>query len=151
MSQTLFISNLVPWPLDSGGNIRIYHQLRAVAAESDVTLVCFTPDEAATIPGQIRDMVREVHTISRQTCRYVHRANMSPLRRRAIALTELCACSEPEIVRSWRSPDAVELARRLRKRTFDLVWGEHLGSVNIASQFNGVRRILDMYDVEHSK
>jgi len=149
--NTLFISPSIPWPLDSGGRIRIYHLLRAVAAESKVSLLCFTEADAGPIPHEVAKLVSETHTVSRKTCRYEIDAALSPMRRRMRDLRELFADPTPEIVRMWHSKQADELTAKLRERRFDLVWGEHIGSVNLTLPFADTRRVLDLYDVEHSK
>jgi glycosyltransferase involved in cell wall biosynthesis len=151
MLKTLFISNLVPWPLDNGAKMRIYHMLRAVAAESEVTLVCFTPNAGEQIPPQVAGLVHEIHTVSRETCSYAVEAALSPVRRRTRELQRLFTDPTPQIVRSWRSPDAHKLSLRLRRRRFDVVWGEHLGSVNLVSKFDTTRRVIDLFDLEHCK
>lgn len=50
--RVLFVSQQLPWPKDSGGNIRTYFMLAALAAEFDVTLCSTTDGSAAAREGE---------------------------------------------------------------------------------------------------
>jgi glycosyltransferase involved in cell wall biosynthesis len=59
--RILFLSQLLPYPLDSGVKIRMYFTLRQLAQDHDVTLACFvrhdnTPDEIAHLNAFCRDV-----------------------------------------------------------------------------------------------
>src|ERR1041385_3595496 len=135
--RTLFISNLVPWPLDTGAKIRIHHILRAVAEVSEVTLVCFANNGAKEDENleRVRTIVKECHPIPRESCRYHQSAQLPRLRRRIRAVLEMSHFSRPSLLSSWRSDAAVRLIHELRERKFDLVWGEHLGSAILLREF----------------
>ncbi len=44
--KILFISAVLPFPLKSGGHIRLYHLLKRLSKKHEITLVCFYRDEA---------------------------------------------------------------------------------------------------------
>lgn len=151
--RTLFISNLVPWPLDNGAKIRIHHVLRAVAEVSDVTLVCFANPGEQDRAGmeRVREYVSEIYQVSRESCRYHQVGRYSVTARRVHGVLDVFHPLRPSLVANWWSKEAGELMELLRTRKFDLVWGEHLGSTNLLDQFRHVRRVVDLYDIESSK
>lgn len=150
--RTLFISGVVPWPLDNGARIRVYHLLRAVARVSDVTLVCFTSGQRDLENlTHLADLTSSVHTVARESCRFYSDRLLPPWARRLRSLKETCVDGRPELLRCWESEAAVELMHGLNCRHFDVVWGETLGCLRLLEQFPNARRMLDLYDVEHSK
>jgi len=151
--RTLFISNVVPWPLNGGAKIRANQILRALTEVSDVTLVCFTHpgEEEQAQASAIQNMVREVHTVSREMCRYRELARKSRSTQRIHGLFDLMHPRRPAFLSHWHSAYATQLVKRLQDQHFDLIWGEHLGSWNLLTEFSNVRRILDLDDVEHRK
>ena len=63
--RILFLSQLIPYPLDAGPKVRIYHVLQYLAAAGhDVTLVAFRRDsDSAKDIRQVGSLVRELHTV----------------------------------------------------------------------------------------
>src|SRR5687767_11349092 len=43
--RILFVTRLIPYPLDNGRNQRSYHVLRGLASAGDVTMVCYIANE----------------------------------------------------------------------------------------------------------
>jgi glycosyltransferase involved in cell wall biosynthesis len=126
--------------------------LRALAHLSDVSLVCFIHTEGEQKYLEVlRSLVSEVFVISRESCRYRRNAQLPRPLGLLKALLEYCHPTQPVLVQAWESAEAVELARRLRPRGFDLVWGEGNGSERLVSRFPNARRVLDLPDVEHRK
>ncbi len=150
--RTLFISNVIPWPLDSGVRIRAYHLLRALAGITEVTLLSFTDaDDGAGCLAAIQPLTAQVIGISRDTCRYRRDTHM-PWSRRVIATTiHHCHPTRPVAVQLWDSPEASALSRHLSRQEFDIVWGQWLGSVPLLEQFPLTRRILNLNDVQYSR
>jgi len=63
----LFLTQVLPYPLDAGPKVRAYHMLRHLAARHDVTLASFvrSGDTAAAI-DHLAGICTEVHTVSMQ-------------------------------------------------------------------------------------
>lgn len=57
MSSMLFISQQLPWPRNSGGNIRTYYLLKALAGRFDISLVTSSKNDQETAVG--RDVLSE--------------------------------------------------------------------------------------------
>ena len=49
--KILFLTPYVPYPLNNGGLIRVYHLLINLAREHTVTTVCMEPDNEAQAKG----------------------------------------------------------------------------------------------------
>lgn len=64
-ASILFVSQQIPWPTDSGGNIRTYHLLAALARRFAVTLVCSAGDEATAAAGkaELSRFCRAIHIV----------------------------------------------------------------------------------------
>src|SRR5437667_5751421 len=62
--RVLFITEFLPWPLNTGGRIRTYHILRQVALRHDVTLVTQKPPEDIEGEERIRPIVSRLCTVS---------------------------------------------------------------------------------------
>jgi len=70
--KILFLSQLVPYPPDSGPKVRSYFTLRHLAKQNEVTLLAFSrPDDSPASIEHLRSFCRAVHTIpiNRSTAR----------------------------------------------------------------------------------
>ena len=64
MVHILFLSQVLPYPLDSGAKIRQYHMLRHLAQRHKVTLVSFTrADDPPEAVDHLRGICHAVHTV----------------------------------------------------------------------------------------
>lgn len=64
MARVLFLTQVLPYPLDSGAKIRQYHMLRHLAQQHDVTLVSFVrPDNRPEHVAHLRGYARAVHVV----------------------------------------------------------------------------------------
>lgn len=67
MSRILFLSQLLPYPLNAGPKIRSYYVLRHLTQKHKVTLVAFTrPDDPEDAVQHIRDLCADVHLVTMQ-------------------------------------------------------------------------------------
>ena len=65
MSQILFLSQLVPYPLDAGPKVRSYYVLRHLAQKHQVTLLAFSrPDDSPANIKHLLDFCEEIHLIT---------------------------------------------------------------------------------------
>lgn len=81
--KVLFLANLIPFPLDSGGKIFSYSTLKAVSQNNDVDLLCFYEKEDAQ--QGIRALQSYCGTINALPIRVTTRENMPIMMLRAIA------------------------------------------------------------------
>ena len=68
--KILFITNLLPYPLDNGGKIKSYNTLKILCENNKVDLVCFHEDEEEkryianlkTICNEVRSFKKPITT-----------------------------------------------------------------------------------------
>lgn len=64
MGRILYLTQVLPYPLDSGAKTRQYHMLRHLARAHEVTLVSFTrPDDPPEAVAHLREICQEVHVV----------------------------------------------------------------------------------------
>ena len=60
----LFLTQVLPWPLDAGPKTRAYYVLRALAVEHDVTLLSFVrPTDTPAAIAHLETICHAVHTV----------------------------------------------------------------------------------------
>jgi glycosyltransferase involved in cell wall biosynthesis len=146
----LFVSQLLPWPLDNGTAIRVYHLLQWLTERHRVTLVTLfeewkTPDESFPLWHRFE----RVLPVPRTTCvfnwtrRFEHHPSLSD------RVQALLSSLQPSLVRRWYSPELLGVLSGVRATTsFDLVWAER-SYIAETVRAAGFRRILvDVDDIE---
>jgi glycosyltransferase involved in cell wall biosynthesis len=136
--RILFLTQVLPYPLDAGPKIRAYYVLRHLAAWHEVTLLSFVREsEKPDRIEHLRGFCREVHTV------LMHRS------RARDALHLLCSLvtNQPFLIMR----DSV---RGIRERVqqlaaggqFDVVHADQLWMAQYAVGLNGVKRVLDQHN-----
>ncbi|MCX6032007.1 MAG: glycosyltransferase family 4 protein [Chloroflexi bacterium] len=64
MSNILFLTQVLPYPLDAGPKVRAYHMLRHLAGQHQVTLVSFTrPDDPPEATAHLRPYCHGIYQV----------------------------------------------------------------------------------------
>jgi glycosyltransferase involved in cell wall biosynthesis len=63
--KILFLSAWYPYPADNGSKLRVYHLLRGLAEEHEVTLLSFTEEATTATPPALATLCRQVYTVPR--------------------------------------------------------------------------------------
>ncbi|MGC9040481.1 MAG: glycosyltransferase [Roseiflexus sp.] len=138
----LLLTQIVPYPPDSGPKVKTYHLLRHLAARHRVTLVCFTRNAQEEADANIlRNLVAEVHTV--------------PLRRSTIR-NALTLAGSLVRGRSWiiERDDSATMHRLLTRlvreaeiagRPYDLVHADQLNMAQFAEPLP-LPRLLDEHN-----
>lgn len=111
MSDLLFLTQILPYPLAGGAKIRAYYVLRQLAQKQRVTLVSFTrDDDSPEAVAHLRTICHAVHTVP------IARSRL----RDAWALLQSVVSGRPAVIARDRMP-AMEalLASLLRDRALD--------------------------------
>jgi glycosyltransferase involved in cell wall biosynthesis len=149
--RTLFIAPQVPWPLDVGSKIRVFHLLESYSRLGPVTLVCFAQNPAeAQMTSGLRDIVESVHC-SALTGKPRTGGKWGALLQ---ALQPL-----PGIMREFQDAAlTAEVEALLAGDRFDVVHVERIfmaqnltAAARRAAAAGGVLRILDVDDLESAK
>jgi len=136
--KILLLTQVVPFPPDSGPKIKTYHVLNWLAQQHDVTLVTFVRSEADVAAArQLSPLCRAVHTV--------------PLRRSraqdARAVLRTLADPRPLVLLRDESSEMRALLRRLvREQSFDLVHADQLNMAPFAFGLDGLPVVLDLHN-----
>ena len=144
MARVLYLTQVLPYPLDSGAKIRQYHMLGHLARNHEVTLVSFTrlddPPEAVT---HLEDVCDAVHTIPMRRS----------LWRNVRAGVKGLATGLPMVVARDEIEEMVATLRRLvRESVYDVVHADQLSMAGYgqrAARFSTARRPHTLLD-EHN-
>ncbi len=147
--RLLFLAHLLPLPLDSGGKIKSFYTLRALAKEHEVHLLTYVRhDEENELAEELRAFCSSVRTVPlvrsglRQTCDLtgslllgrsfiVSRDDRAEMRK---AVEEAVSLVQPEVVHI----DHLQMAQFVGKSpTYDIVLDQH----NVESRI--IRRIAE--------
>jgi glycosyltransferase involved in cell wall biosynthesis len=138
-ASILAVTSEQPWPLDSGGHLRSFHLLTALARHYHVRLVTTALPDAAGINALRRYgvAVRTVTAPARSWPGEAYRAAVSAVRRR------------PYVLYSRHDHAAVRRAIReeARKIPPDLLYLDHLDSFAFASEIALVPTVVDLHNV----
>jgi glycosyltransferase involved in cell wall biosynthesis len=140
-ARVLFLTQVLPYPLNAGPKVRAYHMLRHLAEKYPVTLVSFVrADDAPEAVAHLRDICQAVHTV--------------PLRRslgrNLWAGVKGILTGLPVVVARDESRQMVATLRRLaRENTFAVVHADQLsmaGYGQIAAGQGLSRTLLDEHN-----
>ena len=141
MARILFLTQVLPYPLNAGPKVRAYHMLRHLAGQHEVTLVSFIrPDDSADAIAHLSGICRAVHTVSmqRSTWRNLKAGGKGLL----TGLPIVMARDEIEEMQA--------LVRRLAaSRTFDVVHADQLSMSAyglLAAQAGALPALLDEHN-----
>jgi sugar transferase (PEP-CTERM/EpsH1 system associated) len=140
--RILYVTEKLPWPLDSGGNVRSFHVLRGLAAAHDV-VVASGIERAADVDGAsaLRAQCRDLRTVMLEPG--------SPLRDAAV-LASVALSRTPFLVARRHSAALRSLVRQVLREQgpFDAVHFNHLDACLYAGEVpRGVRKVLDAHNV----
>ncbi len=116
--KILFLTQVLPYPLDAGPKVRAYHMLRRLASRHEVTLVAFVrPDDPPDALAHLRGMCAAVHAVP------MRRSTLLNLRAGLVGLLT----GRPVTIARNEMPEMASLLRRLVAETaFDVVHADQL-------------------------
>ena len=118
MSRILFLTQVLPYPLDAGPKVRAYYMLRHLAGKHEVSLVSFVrPDDKLQYVEHLRQITHAVYTVPMRRSQFLNlRAAIKGL------LSGL-----PIVIARDDLPEMDALLRRLIGETsFDLIHADQL-------------------------
>jgi polysaccharide biosynthesis protein PslH len=135
--RVLLLTQVLPYPPDSGPKVKTYYVLKYLAQQHAVTLVSFVRDSDK--PEHIRhleSLCERVITVP---------ITRSPLRDLAFLGQSLLSGTPWMMLRDERAEMRQALAS-LAGEPFDVVHADQLNMGQYASGFNGARRVLDLHN-----
>ena len=118
MSRILFLSQLLPYPLDAGPKVRSYYVLRHLAQTHQITLLAFSrPDDSPEAIQHLREFCEDVHLIP------IHRSHTQNL----ISLVNSLLKKTSFIIERDYVPEMAQAVDRvLQDKPFDAVHADQL-------------------------
>ena len=141
--RVLLLSQILPYPLDSGVKIRTYYMLRRLSQHHEVTLACFVrPDNTESEVSHLRQFCAEVHTLEMRRSRLADARFLaeSLLRGRSFILSRDTAAGMHEMIGAL-----VERAQRAGQ-PYDAVHCDQLWMAQYALRVPNVRRVIDQHN-----
>lgn len=150
--RTLFISETIPYPLNSGRNQRVFHLLKAVARVSEVTLACATPggDPCPDLES-LRPLYERVCLFPSESFGLYRETKRARPLRWVKNLAAHLSRIKPSTLDWWRSSEGGRLVARLTREQFDLIWAERLLGLGLLPPNLQTRVVVDLDDLEHRK
>lgn len=124
MASILFLTQVLPYPLDAGPKVRAYYVLRHLVRSHDVTLVSFVrAEDAPEHVTHLKTICRDVYTVP------IRRSAWRTARAAAVAL----ALGRPAVIERDRSPEMLALLRSLTGvQRFDYIHADQTSMVQYA-------------------
>ena len=122
--KVLFLTNLLPYPLDSGGNIKTYATLTALKRGNyDVDVVCFTEDKEKDEKNK-QKLLDICHSIELIEGKLVTRENIFYMLRKAFFSL---FSKYPFVVYKYKNNRMLSLIeKKLSENKYDFIYFEHL-------------------------
>jgi glycosyltransferase involved in cell wall biosynthesis len=141
-ASLLAVTSEMPWPLDSGGHLRTFHLLKALARNFDVRLITAAGEDEGGVAAlqQAGVDVRAVTIPTRLWPREAWRAMAS------------AAAREPYVLYRRHDQRAVRdaLRRELETHPPSLIYLDHLDSLVFASEAPGIPIVADLHNIYSS-
>jgi glycosyltransferase involved in cell wall biosynthesis len=134
----LFLTQVLPFPLDAGPKVRIYYVLRYLSQHHRVTLVSFVRgehDERFIQP--LREFCQEIHTVP------IHRSR----RQDAWHLARSFINGQPFLIaRDELAPMHAKIKSLVQTQAFDWIHADQLAMAQYATRAQGVKKVLDQHN-----
>lgn len=135
--RVLLLTQVLPYPPDSGPKVRTWNLLKCMARAAEVTLVSFVRGDQRAAAERLRDHCRAVHTVPMRRGRL----------RDGVHLARSLLMHRPFLmVRDDRAAMRRLVARVARTTRFDIVQADQLNMAQYAARVPGARRILDAHN-----
>jgi len=135
--KILVLTQVLPFPLDSGPKVKTYHVLRYLAERHDVTLLSFMREDDPQSVAQLESFCRSVHTV------HIDRS----MKQELAALLKSLVTGEPfMMLRDQQQAMLDRLAVVLARTEFDVILADQLNMAHYVKGVPGRRKILDAHN-----
>jgi glycosyltransferase involved in cell wall biosynthesis len=141
--KILFLSQLLPYPLDSGVKFRSYYMLRHLATHHDVTLLCFIrPDNTPEQEAHLRGICNDVHVVMMRRSKIRDAYYLT----KSMILGKSFIISRDTVREMEQAVDNLLAQARLAGRPFDAIHCDQLWMAQYALRAKGVKKVLDQHN-----
>lgn len=133
----LLLTQVLPYPPDSGPKVKTFHLLKYLAQRHEVTLVSFVRGDQSGEAGHLNRFCRAVHTVT------VKRGAAAD----AAAMIRSLAIGQPWMMIRDDQAGMRQLVDRLAgEKRFDVVHADQLNMAQYALRVRGARTVLDAHN-----
>lgn len=135
--KILLLTQVFPYPLDSGPKVKTYHVLRHLAEEHEVTLLSYVRDLPLDSIEHIKGFCQDVHTVQ------IHRAWWYDL----IGLIKSLILAKPFLMlRDRRKAMFDEIQHVCAHQNFDVIHVDQLNMAQFVEHLDSKKKILDAHN-----
>ena len=135
--RVLLLTQVLPYPPDSGPKVRAWTLLKCIGTQHEVTLVSFVRGDQSGDARRLEPYCRVVHTVP------IHRGTWSDL----WALARSLVMRQPFLMVRDDQPAMRQLVKRVTAQThFDIAHADQLNMAQYAADVSGARKILDAHN-----
>jgi glycosyltransferase involved in cell wall biosynthesis len=137
MSNILLLSQVLPYPADSGPKAKTLSVLKYLAAGHDVTLASFVRDDPPEHVSALRQWCRAVHTVP------IVRSTSAEV----VAMLRSVRTAQPWLMlRDERSAMQKLIDQLASEQKFDVVYADQLNMAQYALRVSDGRHVLDLHN-----
>ena len=138
MARILYLTQVLPYPLNTGARVRQYYVLRHLARTHEVTLVSFVRgDDKSEHIAHLKTICHAVHTVPMARSRW----------RDARAAVKGAVTRLPMVIaRDEIATMQQTLARLMASETFEVVQADQVSMSRYGLQCENLRRVLDLHN-----
>lgn len=136
----LFIAPRLPYPADTGAKIRTYNNLKQIARNHSVDLVCFSFDKKDS---------RHKKTLAETLGIRAHMVDMPAANILVMALRVIFSRQAITTKKYFLHPMSEALMKISVENKFDLVHVDHIHMANYLTLFPGIPCVIDEHNVEY--
>ncbi len=137
MKQILMLTQVLPYPPDSGPKVKTLNVIKYLAQKHAITLVSFVRGDQSADVEALKQYCREVHTVP------MERGKLQDLR----ALISSLLSGVPWLIARDRRQEMVQLVQRLARQTqFDVVDADQLNMAQYAELVPNARKVFDAHN-----
>lgn len=146
-NKILFISTLLPYPLNNGGKIKTYNTLKMLSEKYSIDLICYYEnDEELKYINDIKDIVENVECIKGKITTNENKAYMCKL-----AFRSVFSMLPLTVLKFYDSKFKQLIDYRIKNNKYDIIYVDHLQiSINLKKyKTYNTKYIIDEHNCEH--
>lgn len=135
--RVLLLTQVLPYPPDSGPKVKTYNVLKYLARHHEVTLASFVRGDQSRDVEHLRQFCRAIHVVS---------IARGPARDAAAMARSLIGHQPWMMVRDDRGDMRALVDRLARENAFDVAHADQLNMAQYAARVGGARKVLDAHN-----
>ncbi|MDF9475231.1 glycosyltransferase [Bacillus cereus] len=145
MGKILFLTTLLPYPLDNGGKIKSYNTIKALSEDYQIDLVCFVnKTEEKENVEKLKNIADDIKIVQKTLIR------STSLKSFAIDYIKSLLTTYPYSINKFYVKEMEDiLAEKISNNEYDYIYIDHLPMMVYMQLFKNHNVILDQHNVEN--